>query len=81
MERERIKETLLSILYKEYGYEASELSEDTSFGGDLGLDSLNRFNICYEIERKLNILVEDDEMDDNTTIGNLIDLAHKKSRQ
>ena len=80
MEKERIEAVVLTILKEEFGYEGEELINDQTLEGDLNLDSLDRYTLGYEIERKLNFEVPEQELTWDTTIGYLVNYIYVNTK-
>ena len=72
--RDVAKERVLELLE---GYDkvnqSKELTEDTSFILDLGLDSLDVVEVIMEVEHEFNIQIPDHEADSLKTVGQTID--------
>lgn len=54
-----------------------ELTLDSKFK-DLGIDSLDLVDLVFELEEKLNITFEDEELMSIQTVSDLIQLLEKK---
>lgn len=72
--RDVAKERVLELLE---GYDkvnaSKEVTEDTSFIQDLGLDSLDVVEVIMEVEHEFNIQIPDQEADSLKTVGQTID--------
>ena len=69
-------ETLKNIL-AEAGVKSADINEDSNLI-DLGLDSLDLIQILMDVEEKLNIHFEDDEITDFKTVKDVLTLIEKK---
>ena len=56
---------------------SDEIAPDKSFG-DLGLDSLTTAEICAALEDDLKVTIDDEEVKEQTTLGELADLLRHK---
>ena len=63
---------VLAILARETGVVASEISETTELVGDLGMDSPRALQVLVEIEDKLDIEVNDEEVANLRTVGDIL---------
>ncbi|CAH6719078.1 acyl carrier protein, mitochondrial [[Candida] jaroonii] len=72
--REIAKERIYELLE---GYDkvstTKEITDDSSFIQDLGLDSLDVVEVVMELEHEFNIQIPDDEADSLKTVGQTID--------
>ena len=68
---EKIKE----IICDQLGVDANKVNLDTSFD-DLGVDSLDLFQIIIEIEEKFDIRIEDTE--GIKTVSDVVDFVEEK---
>lgn len=72
--RDIAKERILELLE---GYDkvdaTKEITEESSFVSDLGLDSLDVVEVVMEVEHEFNIQIPDHEADTLKTVGQTID--------
>lgn len=72
--REQARERILELLE---GYDkvdsSKELSDESSFVQDLGLDSLDVVEVVMEVEHEFNIQIPDHEADTLKTVGQTVD--------
>lgn len=75
MERKEIIKGLMEV-FQETGWVDMELAEkeESRFYSDLGFDSLDRIEICMDIEKKFDIEISDDEVESVKTVGDVINL-------
>lgn len=75
MERECIIRKLMEV-FQETGWVDMELAEkeESRLDSDLGFDSLDRIEICMNVERKFGIEINDDEVTGIGTVGDVINL-------
>ncbi len=73
MELDTIREVTARVL----NVDPNEISENTTFLGDLGADSLDIYQIVMGIEEELEIQLPPDEIENITTVGEAIELIKK----
>jgi acyl carrier protein len=78
MERQELKAVLLEMVENETGEKLSELSESADLRRGLKLDSLDMVSLILEIESRLKIAVRTEELQQLSTVGDLLDVLHKK---
>jgi acyl carrier protein len=64
------------VARKEFGNEVTE----TSVISELGLDSIHNLEIIGEMERKLAIQIPNDDLEDLTTVADLLDVVEKAQK-
>lgn len=74
------KEQIINILADKLGYEKSEINENQNFINDLGTDSLDIVEIIIEVEKKFGLKIEDEEVDEIKTVGDLIQKVEELSK-
>jgi acyl carrier protein len=74
----RLVEKIKSIITKQLGLEAGEISLSTSFE-DLGVDSLDLFRIVIELEEEFGIQIEDPEI--IRTVEDAVHIAETKMKK
>ena len=60
-------------------FNLDNVAEDAYLGGDLGFDSIEMLEAWVDIQKGLNIVIQDSEMIDILTIGEVIDLILTKN--
>ncbi len=76
-----IFEKLCAIIADQFGVEADSITMDTSFEEDLGADSLDIVDLTMSIEDEeaFNVgEVEDEDLSDITTVGDLVNLIQSR---
>lgn len=68
-----IFEKLKSIISEELNIPEKEIHMDTSFQDDLNADSLDIFQIIMAIEEEFEIEVSNEEAEQVTTVGNVVE--------
>ncbi|CAX44831.1 acyl carrier protein, mitochondrial precursor, putative [Candida dubliniensis CD36] len=73
--RENTKERIIELLegYDKVDQSKGEITEQSSFTSDLGLDSLDVVEVIMELEHEFNIQIPDNEADSLKTVGQTID--------
>ena len=74
-----IKAKIISILIDTLALEESDLGEDQKFYEDLGVDSLDFFEVIVSIEKSLRVTIPDDEVTRLRTVGALAAYVEKNS--
>jgi len=59
------------------GEEIASITENTRLREDLSIDSLEAVEIAMLLEDKLNIILEENDMDDVVTVGDLVSVIEK----
>ena len=68
MELDRLKAAIVDILK----VDPSEITEETTFLGDLGADSLDLYQIVTELEDELGVSFKEEDVEKITTVGEAI---------
>jgi len=71
--REKIAKRVLKVVRDESG--TDNVSEESWFIEDLGLDSMDTVEIVMGVEEEFDIEIHDDEVEDIETVGQLVDLV------
>tara|TARA_R100000306_G_C4366041_1_gene137695 strand:- start:229 stop:489 length:261 start_codon:yes stop_codon:yes gene_type:complete len=73
------KQDLEQFIYRhivdEYGVDAHIVTNDSKLQDDLGIDSLDKVEISCEIDKKFEVDVDEQAIDNATTFGELVDAA------
>ena len=70
MEFEKLKKVIVNVL----NVDADEITMETTFGSDLGADSLDVFEIIMEIEEEFGIEIPAEEAEKITTVGEAVEM-------
>jgi acyl carrier protein len=68
-----VEEKLKKIMMEKLGLEALELQPEASFTNDLGIDSLDLFELVIEVENVFHINIPSEEAEKLNTPGKIID--------
>lgn len=71
---EQIKE----IMEDKLGLDGAEITAETSFKDDLGVDSLDLFELVMALEEEFGIEIPSEELEQITTVGAVIDYIENK---
>lgn len=76
----RIFDTLIEVTneVRETNFTAESVDYDSYLGGELGIDSREMLEIWYEVEKKLEVEVNDYEKRDIYTVQDVIDIFERK---
>ncbi len=67
-----VAEKVKSIIVEKLGVEASEVTPEASFTGDLGADSLDTVELIMEFEKEFDIQNSEDLAEKILTVGDAI---------
>ena len=73
-----MNKTLLEILKETVTEDESKLVPEAKLVDDLGCDSLSAVEITMELENKLDITIDDEEVEQIVTIGDIINIVESK---
>ena len=73
-----MNKTLLEILKETVTEDESKLVPEAKLVDDLGCDSLSAVEITMELESRLDITIDDDEVSQIVTIGDIINIVESK---
>ena len=77
----QIAERIQAIIVDKLGVEASEVTPEASFSGDLGADSLDTVELIMEFEKEFGISIPDDKAESISTVGEAIALIEEAVQQ
>ncbi len=70
-------ETLKTVISNILKVDPNEITEETTFLGDLGADSLDVYQIVSGVEEELNISVDAEDIEFITTVKEAVELIVK----
>ena len=76
-----IEEKVFEVVSRKLKFELSDLSLETDLRKDLNADSIDSVEVVFELEDEYNITVEDEEAEDISTIGDIVDVIKKLQNQ
>lgn len=71
---ERIRNCIVRVL----SVEEDKVTSDASFSDDLDADSLDLVELVMEIEEEFGVSVEEEELENITTVGAVVDMIKTK---
>ena len=71
-------EKIRQLLSEQFGYEESNITEDTDFKDDLGADSLDLFEMVMALEEEYSIEMPAEDLADINTVGDIINYLKEK---
>lgn len=77
MTNKQILEQIRPIILEKLGVDASEITPNAFFEGDLGADSLDKVELLMIVERDLEVIIPDSEQDKIQTVNDVIKLVKK----
>lgn len=79
MKKEEIFGIVQNITSDLLGQNLEDVKMESNFSTDLGADSLDKVELIMEVEKQLDIQIEDSAADEIKTVENLVDfIATKK---
>lgn len=73
-----IDERVKNIVVEQLNVKPEDVSNASSFVDDLGADSLDTVELVMKLEDEFDVVIEDDEAENITTIQNAIDFINNK---
>ena len=67
-----IESKVKAIIVDKLGVDEAEVSNEKSFTGDLGADSLDTVELIMEFEKEFGLTIPDDEAEKISTVGDAI---------
>jgi acyl carrier protein len=67
------------IIIEKLGIEECEIPNDALFTNDLGIDSLDLYEIFMEVEKELEIRIPDEDAENLRTVGSLINYIKSRN--
>ncbi len=74
---EDIEKRVVSIIADISGFEEKEITPQTNFFKDLGIDSIKAIEITVAIEKKFKVSVRDEDVPKITTVNQAVELLEK----
>ncbi len=68
---------VIEIIRNQLGIEDTEITEETNFKDDLGVDSLDLLELVMAFEEEYNIELNPEELEDIQTVGDVMDFIKK----
>lgn len=67
------------IIVDKLGIDEADVTNEASFTGDLGADSLDTVELMMEFEKEFNISIPDDQAENITTVGQAVSYLEEHS--
>ena len=67
-----VAERVTKIIIDKLGIDASEVTPEASFVGDLGADSLDTVELIMEFEKEFDVSIPDEQAEKIQTVGDAI---------
>jgi acyl carrier protein len=71
-----IEQEIIAIISDVSGFEPDEITPETHFFQDLGIDSIKAIEITVAFEKKFKISVRDEDVPKITTVKQAVELIH-----
>lgn len=68
-----IAERVSKIIVEKLGVDASEVTLEASFTGDLGADSLDTVELIMEFEKEFEVSIPDEQAENIQTVGQAVE--------
>jgi acyl carrier protein len=78
MDRSEVTKRLENVLVTELGLDGDKIKDDAHFEEDLDVDSLGVVELLMALEDEFEVKIPDEEAESIVTVGQAIDLVHKK---
>ncbi|MGT2930511.1 acyl carrier protein [Streptococcus dentasini] len=78
MTRSEIFAKISQMIKEQMHLESLEVTEETSFKDELGVDSIDLMEFVVNLEDEFAIEIPDDDIEDMTTLGNMLDYLTTK---
>ena len=72
---------IISIIREQLNIEDAEITEETSFKDDLGVDSLDLLELVMAFEEEYNIELNPEELEGIVTVGDIAEFIKKYTDQ
>lgn len=77
--KSEIDSRVKKIIIEKLGIDECEIPDNALFKSDLGIDSLDLYEIFMEIEKELEIKIPDEDAENLLTVGSLINYIKNKN--
>ena len=71
-------EKITSLLVEKLDIDAAAVKESASFGEDLGIDSLDLFDLVMSFEEEFGIEIPAEELEGLKTVGDMVNYLNNK---
>lgn len=74
-----MEQKLKELIAENMDVNVADITRESSFVEDFGVDSLEMVELVVELEQQLNLIITNEELATVKTFGDLVDLAEKKN--
>ncbi|MCQ2524371.1 MAG: acyl carrier protein [Lachnospiraceae bacterium] len=71
-------ERVIEIIEEKLGLDDVTITKETSFKDDLGVDSLDLFELVMGLEEEFNVEIPSEELEKLTTVGAVVEYLESK---
>ena len=75
---DKVREEITDIIVELLGVSKQDVKEESNFQKDFGADSLDGVEFIMKLEEKYNIDIPDDDAEEMTNVGKVVDYVIKK---
>ena len=75
---DKVREEITDIIVQLLGVSKQDVKEESNFQKDFGADSLDGVEFIMKLEEKYNIDIPDDDAEEMTNVGKVVDYVIKK---
>jgi len=75
---DKVREEITDIIVELFGVSKQDVKEESNFQKDFGADSLDGVEFIMKLEEKYNIDIPDDDAEEMTNVGKVVDYVIKK---
>ena len=72
-------ENVKQFLVEELRVNADAIKPEAELAGDLGINSLELADLVYLCEERFNVVIDDEDLHNFTTVGDIVAYLEKKS--
>ena len=73
-------ETLKKFLVDELHVNEADITMEAELSGDLGINSLELADLVYLCEERFNIVIDDEDLHNFSTVGDIVAYLEKKAQ-
>ena len=77
-ERKAMLEKMKELIADQLGINADEITAESNFKDDLGVDSLDLFELVSSLEEEYSVEIPADDLEKMATVGDVIDYLKDK---
>ena len=73
-----MEEVVIKIVADQMKIDPSAITLDFIMANDDRVDSIDRMEVLMALEQEFNVAIDDDEVDENISVGGLVSLVQEK---